>query len=105
MQYSQKNSEFLIYMQNTIMYTIKTTVTYSFNMLHVAFFESQIYVNVLKLVFFLFLAVCGDGCLNGGTCLSNYYGVVCACPEGYLGPRCEQGEYKARVVVRISQIS
>lgn len=59
----------------------------------------------LNLSFSLFLAVCGEGCLNGGTCLSNYYGVVCACPEGYLGPRCEQGEYKARVVVRISQIS
>lgn len=74
-------------------------------MLHVAFFESQIYVNAPEPVFFLFLAVCGEGCLNGGTCLSNYYGVVCACPEGYLGPRCEQGEYKTRVVVRISQIS
>lgn len=43
----------------------------------------------LNLFFFLFLVVCGEGCLNGGICLFNYYGVVCVCLEGYLGFCCE----------------
>ncbi|XP_022293364.2 uncharacterized protein LOC111103984 [Crassostrea virginica] len=34
--------------------------------------------------------VCGEGCLNGGTCQSKFFGVVCLCPDGFMGPRCEQ---------------
>lgn len=36
-----------------------------------------------------FLAVCSPPCKNGGHCMRNN---VCACPDGYIGRRCEKGK-------------
>lgn len=35
-------------------------------------------------------AVCGQTCMNGGTCLRPNH---CGCPLGWTGPRCQLGEW------------
>ena len=58
---------------------------------HVGFSHFSSYEKaLLKIEYFVILAVCSPVCRNGGTCRS---GNVCQCRSGYSGSRCQNGRY------------
>ena len=50
-------------------------------------FSALVSIVIIFLPNFIYTAVCEEGfCLNGGS-------VMCSCPDGWSGARCDQGEY------------
>ena len=48
---------------------------------------------------FLFVVInecMSSPCLNGGQCFDDTNMYMCQCPNGFMGPNCEQREYRTR---------